>query len=306
MKVFVTGASGHIASALIPELIHHGHSVVGLARSDASAAKVSALGAEVQRGDLYDPAGLAAAAAESDGVIHLAFDHDSMFGGDRDKAIAADMSVLHAFGDALAGTDKPLIGTGGSLMLAFMGITDRPGTEEDRGPGGPRIDAENYTMGLADEGVRSGWVRLAPMVHSDLDKTTGFTGSQISFAREAGAAAYVGEGTNRWPAANTYDIAVLYRLALEKGPAGQIYHGVEGPSMPRTLIAQTIAELLGIATKSITQEEAPRYLGFLADFASLDNPVSNDTTREILGWEPTHPTWVQDLQSGIYGGKVAA
>ncbi len=306
MRVFVTGASGHIASALIPELLNHGHEVVGLARSDASAAKVSALGAEVRRGDLYDPEALAAAAAEADGVIHLAFDHDAMFGGDRDKAINADMTVLQAFGHALAGTDKPLIGTGGSLMLAFMGITDRPGTEDDRGPGGPRIDAENYVIGLAEQGVRSGWVRLAPMVHSDLDKTTGFTGSQITFARDAGAAAYVGEGTNRWPAASTYDIATLYRLALEKGPAGQICHGVEGPSMPRTLIAETIAELLGIETKSITQEEAPQYLGFLADFLSLDNPVSNDKTRAILGWEPTHPTWVEDVKSGIYGGKVAA
>ena len=306
MRVFVTGASGHIASAVIPELISHGHAVVGLARSDASAETVAALGAEVRRGDLYDPEGLAAAARETDAVIHLAFDHDAMFSGDREKAIDADLAVLTAFGEALAGSDKPLVGTGGSLMLAFMGITDRPGTEDDRGPGGPRIDAENYVIGLADQGVRSGWVRLAPMVHSDLDKTTGFTASQIAFAREAGAAAYVGDGSNRWPAANTYDIATLYRLAIEKGPAGQIYHGVEGPSMPRTLIAETIAELLGIETKSITQEEAPQYLGFLADFSVLDNPVSNDKTREILGWEPTHPTWVEDVKSGIYGAKSYA
>jgi nucleoside-diphosphate-sugar epimerase len=301
MRVFVTGASGHIASALIPELIDHGHEVVGLARSDAAAEKVLTLGAEVRRGDLYDPNGLAAAAQEADGVIHLAFDHASMFGGDREKAVEADMTVLKAFGDALAGTDKPLVGTGGSLMLAFMGITDRPGTEDDRGPGGPRIDAENYTIALADQGVRSGWVRLAPMVHSELD-TSGFTPSLIGFAREAGAAGYVGDGSNRWPAASTYDIAGLYRLALEKGPAGQIYHGVEGPGYPRTLIAQTIAEKLGLEAKSITQDEAPQYLGFLADFASLDNPISNDITRQVLGWEPTHPTWVEDVQSNAYSG----
>jgi nucleoside-diphosphate-sugar epimerase len=186
-------------------------------------------------------------------------------------------------------------------MLAFMGITDRPGTEDDRGPGGPRIDAENYTIALADQGVRSGWVRLAPMVHSELD-TSGFTPSLIGFAREAGAAGYVGDGSNRWPAASTYDIAGLYRLALEKGPAGQIYHGVEGPGYPRTLIAQTIAEKLGLEAKSITQDEAPQYLGFLADFASLDNPISNDITRQVLGWEPTHPTWVEDVQSNAYSG----
>jgi nucleoside-diphosphate-sugar epimerase len=305
MKVFVTGASGHIGSALIPELLHHGHEVVGLARSDSSAAQVAERGAEVRRGDLYDPEGLAAAARESDAVIHLAFDHESMFGGDREKAVGADLTVLNAFGDALAGTDKPLVGTGGSLMLAFMGITDRPGTEEDRGPGGPRIDAENYVIGLKDRGVRSGWVRLAPMVHSELD-TSGFTPTLIGAARAAGAAAYVGDGSNRWPAANTYDIATLYRLAIEKGPAGQIYHGVEGPSMPRTLIAETIAEGLGIEAKSISQAEAGQYLSFLGDFASLDNPVSNDATREILGWEPTHPGWVEDVRSGHYFAAVTA
>lgn len=301
MRVFITGASGHIASALIPELIDHGHQVVGLARSDAAAEKVATLGAEVRRGDLYDPEDLGAAAHQADGVIHLAFDHASMFGGDREKALDADMTVLKAFGDALAGTDKPLIGTGGTLMLAFMGITDRPGTEADRGPGGPRIDAENYTIALAESGVRSGWVRLAPMVHSELD-TSGFTPSLINFAKAAGAAGYVGDGANRWPAANTRDIATLYRLALEKGPAGQIYHGVEGPGYPRTLIAETIAEKLGLEAKSITQEEAPQYLGFLADFASLDNPVSNAKTRDVLGWEPSHRTWVEDVQSSAYSG----
>jgi nucleoside-diphosphate-sugar epimerase len=259
----------------------------------------------VRRGDLYDPEGLAAAAAETDGVIHLAFDHASMFGGDREKAIGADLGALTAFGDALAGTDKPLIGTGGSLMLAFMGITDRPGTEADRGPGGPRIDAENYAIGLADRGVRSGWVRLAPMVHSELD-TSGFTPSLIQFARDAGAAAYVGDGANAWPAANTYDIATLYRLAVERGPAGQIYHGVEGPSYPRTVIAGAIAEGLGIETRSISQDEAGQYLGFLGDFASLDNPISNDLTRAVLGWEPTHPNWVEDVKSGHYFAPVTA
>jgi nucleoside-diphosphate-sugar epimerase len=296
MRVFVTGASGHIASALIPELLSHGHEVVGLARSDASAAKVAALGAEVCRGDLYDPEALATAARDTDGVVHLAFDHASMFGGDRERAIEADMAVLKAFGEALTGTDKPLVGTGGTLMLAFMGITDRPGTEADRGPGGPRIDAENYVIGLADQGVRSGWVRLAPMVHSDLD-TTGFTPALIQFARDSGAAGYVGEGPNRWPAAHTRDIAALYRLAVEQGPAGQIYHGVEGPSYPRKLIAETIATGVGLEAKSITQAEAPQYLSYLADFAGLDNPISNDITREVLGWEPTHPGWVADVEN---------
>ena len=299
MRVFVTGASGHIASAVIPELINHGHEVVGLARSEASAATVAGYGAEVRRGDLDDLDGLAAAAADADGVIHLAFKHEAMRTGDFMGAVGADMAATQALGDALIGTDKPYLTTGGTLMLSMAGITDRPGTEDDQSEGGPRVDAANYTIALAQQGVRSGVVRLAPMVHSDLDHH-GFTSALIGFASESGAAAYVGDGSNRWPAANTYDIGVLYRLALETGPAGSTYHGVEGPSMTRKLIAETIAGKLGLEAKSITQEEAEQYLGFLGAFASLDNPVSNDKTRSVLGWEPTHPDWVQDVTTGHY------
>jgi nucleoside-diphosphate-sugar epimerase len=147
--------------------------------------------------------------------------------------------------------------------------------------------------------VRSSVVRLAPMVHSDLDHH-GFTHALIDFARENGVAAYTGDGSNRWPAANTYDIGVLYRLALEKAPAGSTLHGVGDTGIPRKVIAETIAGKLGVQTKSITDEEAPHYLGFLAAFASLDNPTSNDKTRELLGWEPTHPGWIQDVKAGRY------
>ena len=299
MRVFVTGASGHIASAVIPELLNNGHQVIGLARSDASAEAVATLGAEVRRGDLDDLAGLSAAAAESDGVIHLAFKHEAMRSGDFMSAIEADMAVIQAIGETLIGTDKPFITTGGTLMLAMGGVTGRPGAEDDRVPGGPRVDAENYTVGLGAQGVRSSVVRLSPMVHSDLDHH-GFTHALIDFARENGVAAYTGDGSNRWPAANTHDIGVLYRLALEKGPAGSIFHGVGDTGIPRKLIAETIAGKLGIETKSVTAEEAPQYLGFLVPFAGLDNPTSNDKTREVLGWEPTHPGWVEDLQTGHY------
>jgi nucleoside-diphosphate-sugar epimerase len=299
MRVFVTGASGHIASAVIPELLNNGHQVIGLARSDASAEAVATLGAEVRRGDLDDLAGLSAAAAESDGVIHLAFKHEAMRSGDFMSAIEADMAVIQAIGETLIGTDKPFITTGGTLMLAMGGVTGRPGAEDDRVPGGPRVDAENYTVGLGAQGVRSSVVRLSPMVHSDLDHH-GFTHALIDFARENGVAAYTGDGSNRWPAANTHDIGVLYRLALEKGPAGSIFHGVGDTGIPRKLIAETIAGKLGIDTKSVTAEEAPQYLGFLVPFAGLDNPTSNDKTREVLGWEPTHPGWVEDLQTGHY------
>jgi len=304
MRVFITGASGHIASAVIPELLNDGHQVVGLARSDASAEEVAAIGAEVRRGDLDDLHGLSRAASEADGVIHLAFKHESMRTGDFIGAIESDMAATQALGEALVGTDKPFVTTGGTLMLAMAGITGRPGTEDDQSEGGPRVDAANYTLGLAQRGVRSSVIRLAPMVHSDLDHH-GFTHALIGFARENGAAAYVGDGSNRWPAANTYDIGVLYRLAVEKAPAGSTFHGVGDLGIPRKLIAETIAGKLGVETKSITDEDAPQYLGFLAAFAGLDNPVLNDKTRRVLGWEPTHPGWVEDVENGRYFVAVA-
>jgi len=297
MRVFVTGASGHIASAVIPELLNNGHQVVGLARSDASAQAVAAMGAEVRRGDLDDLDGLKAAAAEADGVIHLAFKHEAMRTGDFMGAVDSDMTATRAIGETLIGTDKPFVSTGGTLMLAMAGITGRPGTEDDQSEGGPRTDAANYTIALASQGVRSSVVRLSPMVHSDLDHH-GFTHALIGFARENGVAAYTGDGSNRWPAANTYDVGVLYRLAVEKAPAGSTLHGVGDTGIPRKVIAETIAGKLGIETKSITDEEAPQYLGFLVPFAGLDNPTSNDKTRELLGWEPTHPGWIEDVESG--------
>ena len=299
MRVFVTGASGHIASAVIPELLDHGHAVVGLARSQASAEAVAALGAEVRRGDLDDLDGLRAAAAEADGVIHLAFKHEAMRTGDFMGAVDSDLAATRAIGETLIGTDKPFVTTGGTLMLAMAGITGRPGTEEDQFGGGPRTDAANYTTGLAEQGVRSSVIRLAPMVHSELDHH-GFTHALIGFAAEHGVAAYTGDGSNRWPAANPHDIGVLYRLAVERAPAGSTFHGVGDLGIPRKRIAETIAGRLGVPTRSISDEEAPQYLGFLAAFAGLDNPVSTDITRAVLGWEPTHPGWVQDVQNGHY------
>src|ERR1700678_3365834 len=299
VRVFVTGASGHIASAVIPELLNHGHQVVGFARTDASAEAVAALGAEVRRGDLDDLDGLKAAAAEADGVIHLAFKHEAMRTGDFMGAVDSDLVATQAMGEMLIGTDKPFVTTGGTLMLAIAGITGRPGTEDDQSGGGPRVDAANYTIRLAQRGVRSSVVRLAPMVHSDLDHH-GFTHALIGFARENGVAAYTGDGSNRWPAASTYDIGVLYRLALELAPAGSTLHGVGDTGIPRKLIAETIAGKLGVQAKSITNDEAPQYLGFLAGFAGLDNLTSNDKTRAVLGWEPTHPGWVKDVETGHY------
>ncbi len=301
MRVFVTGASGHIASAVIPELLDNGHRVVGLARSDASAAAVAALGAEVRRGDLDDLDVLREAADQADGVIHLAFKHETLRNGGFMDAVAADMAATRAIGEALIGTDKPFVSTGGTLMLAMAGITGRPGTEDDQSEGGPRTDAANYAISLGQRGVRSSVIRLAPMVHSELDHH-GFTPALIGFARENGVAAYTGDGSNRWPAANTHDIGVLYRLALETAPAGATFHGVGDTGIPRKVIAETIAGKLGVEARSVTDEEAPEYLGFLAAFAGLDNPTSNEKTREVLGWEPTHPGWVEDVRNGHYFG----
>jgi nucleoside-diphosphate-sugar epimerase len=299
MRIFVTGASGHIASAVIPELLRNGHQVVGLARSKVSSEVVAALGAEVRHGDLEDLEGLRCAAANADGVIHLAFRHDAMRSGDFMGAVNSDLAATQAIGETLVGSGKPFVTTSGTLMLAMTGIAGRPGTEADQSDGGPRVDAANYTVALAQRGVRSSVVRLAPMVHSDLD-LHGFTAALIGFARESGAAPYIGVGDNRWPAANSYDIGALYRLAVERGPAGSTFHGVGDPGIPFKVIAETIAAKLGIPTKSITQEEAPLYLGFLASFAGLDNPVSNDKTRNELGWEPTHLGWIEDVQTGHY------
>jgi nucleoside-diphosphate-sugar epimerase len=299
MRVFVTGASGHIGSPVVAELLGAGHEVVGLARSDESAAKLEAAGAEVRRGDLDDLDGLAEAAADSDGVIHLAFKHDLMRTGDMEGAIGADIAAAGAFGDALAGTDKPFVNTGGTLMLAMAGINDRPGTEADTLPGGHRVDVENATIALADRGVRSSVIRLSPLVHSDLDKH-GFGPVLIGIAREKGYAGYPGEGTNRWPAVHTLDAASLYRHAVESAPAGSRLHGVGDEGIPFREIAAAIGAGTGLPVRSVPAEETEDYFGFLAFFIGLDNPTSNKITRESVDWEPIRPGLIADYAEGHY------
>jgi nucleoside-diphosphate-sugar epimerase len=297
MRVFVTGASGHIGLPVTEELVGAGHEVVGLARSDDSAAKIEAAGATVRRGDLDDLDGLAAAASEADGVIHLAFKHDLMATGEMDAAIAADMAATEAFGDALAGTDKAFVNTSGTLMLALMGISGR--TENDRSPGGHRADVENATLALADRGVRSAVVRLSPFVHSDLDKH-GFGPILIGIARQKGFAGYPGEGTNRLPGVHTLDAARLYRLAVESAPAGSVLHGVGDEGVPTKEIAEAIGRGTGLPVRSVPQDETEDYFGFLNFALVADNPTSNAKTRELLGWEPTHPGLIADYDAGHY------
>jgi nucleoside-diphosphate-sugar epimerase len=296
MRVFVTGASGHIASALIPELLGAGHQVVGLARSDEGATAVAAAGAEVVRGDLSDPTALAGFAVGAEGVIHLAFDNSF---SDMMAAAAADLAAIEAMGSALAGTDKPFVVTGGTLMLA-MANPGTLGTEDEVLPGGPRVDSENAAIGLAGRGVRSSAVRLAPFVHSELDHT-GFAHWVIAAARQHGVSAYIGDGANRLPALHTRDAGSLYRLALEKAPAGTRLHGVESVGVPFREIAEVVGRHLEVPVRSLTAEEALGHFEFpLSWLAGLDNPTSNDRTREVLGWSPTQASLVEDLEHGHY------
>jgi nucleoside-diphosphate-sugar epimerase len=296
MRVFVTGASGHIGSALVPELLQAGHQVTGLARSEESAAALVAMGADVRRGDLDDLEGLQAAAADSDGVIHLAFKHDfSDFLGN----VESDRRAVEAIGAALVGSGKPFVGTSGTLMVAF--VEGRLATEEDTLPAGPRIDSENYAIALADRGVRSAVVRLAPLVHSNLDHH-GFTHHIIDCARKAGVSAYVGDGTNRWPALHTLDAARLYRLALESAPAGTRLHGVADEGVAFRDIAESVGRHLSLPTKSITAEEAPEHFGFLAPLSVLDDATSSERTQKILDWHPVQKDLLADLDEGHYFG----
>jgi nucleoside-diphosphate-sugar epimerase len=294
MHVFVTGATGHIGSAVVDELLQAGHRVTGLARSDASAAALTDKGVEVYRGDLADPDGLGTAAAASDGVIHLAFAHDfDNFVGVAEQ----DLHAVQAMGEALAGSDRPLVVTSGTLMLAFAG-QDGFATEEVTLPAGPRIDAENAAIALAGRGVRSSVVRLSPLVHSHLDGH-GFGPTLIDIARETGKSAYVGDGSNRWPAVHTLDAARLYRLALEKAPAGTRLHGVADEGVPFRDIATVIGRQLDVPVGSIPLEEAAHFR-FLGGFVPIDNPTSSALTQKVLDWRPEGPWLIEDLEQGHY------
>ncbi|WP_216896056.1 SDR family oxidoreductase [Nocardia alni] len=307
MRVFVTGGTGHAGSYIIPELITAGHEVTGLARSDTAAAALSAIGAKVRRGELQDLDGLQEAAAASDGVIHVAHRQDLLPSGGIDAVAAAELPVVLAYGEALAGTGKPLVAAGSTGSPGSLG---RAATEEDpalpcgdeyKGTLRARNVVESAVVGLAERGVRSSIVRLPTIMHSTTDHA-GFLPTLITLAQEKGFAGYPGDGGNLWNAVHVRDAASLFRLALEKGAAGTYWHAVEDGGIPFREIAEAIGNHLGLPAVSVPADELmlPGYFGFLANLVTLDLPVSNLITRRTLGWEPTQPSLFADLDNGHY------
>jgi nucleoside-diphosphate-sugar epimerase len=304
MRVFVTGASGWIGSAVVPELLGAGHQVVGLARSDASAAAIAVAGAEVQRGTLDDLDGLRNAAGASDAVIHLAFKHDLAFSGDFQGAADADRRAVETIGEALAGSEKPFVIASGILGIA----PGRVATEQD-GHGSPpdgawgsgpltRWETAELVLSLASRGVRSSIVRLAPTNHGDGDN--GFIATLVGIARDKGVSGYIGEGASRWTAVHRLDSARLFRLALEQAPAGSTLHGVADEGVPIRDIAEVIGRHLDVPVDSISPQDAGEHFTWLAGFLGLDSPASSALTRELLGWQPTQLGLIADLDQGHY------
>ncbi|HEY6497230.1 MAG TPA: SDR family oxidoreductase [Trebonia sp.] len=297
MRVFVTGATGWIGSVVVRELLTAGHQVVGLARSGGSAARVTAAGAEVFTGSLEDTDGLRAAAAEADGVIHTGYVHDFSPTGDPAAAAALDGRVIAAFGEALAGTGKPLV-VASALPPAPAGGVSTEDVRSPENPAHPRVSEPAALAVAAGAGVRASVVRLPPSVHGEGDYW--FVPIFIGIARKTGVSAYIGDGGNVWPAVHRVDAARLFRIALEQAPAGTLLNAVADEGVPFREIAEVIGRHLRVPARSIAAEDARDQFGTLAGFAATDVPASSAITRERFGWRPVEPGLIADLELGHY------
>lgn len=296
MHVFVTGATGFIGSALVLELLKAGHKVTGLARSDASAKKLVDVGAEVLRGDLDDLESLKRGAAASEGVIHCAFKHDF---ANFEASCQADRTAVETLGAALTGSEKPLIVTSGTAALAPGHVaTEEEDVANPVGPASIRLQTEVVALAMAKNDVRVSVVRLPPSVHGDGDE--GFMSMLIGVARKQGVSAYIGDGLNRWPAVHKFDAATLYRLALEKAPAGSRFHAIGDEGVLIKDVAEVIGRRLNLPVVSKTLEEAMTQFGLFAGLLAQNIPASSARTQEQLGWKPTHPALIPDLEGDYY------
>jgi nucleoside-diphosphate-sugar epimerase len=301
MRVFVTGASGWIGSATVDELLAAGHEVTGLARSDASAAALQAKGARVRRGDLDDLASIRASAEAAEAVIHLANKHDW---GNPANSVTAEVGAVQTIGDALAGTGRPFL-----LAAGVAGLTrGRPATENDpspfHGPDSPRGGSENLALDFVGRGVHTVALRFAPTVHGVGDH--GFVAMIAAVAREKGVSGYPGDGTSRWSAVHRSDAARLVALGLEKAPAGARLHAVAEEGVPAREIAAAIGRDLGLPVTSIAPDDVQGHFGFIGTFFGMDMAATSTATRELLGWAPTGPTLIEDLDAGAYSAQAPA
>lgn len=296
MRVFVTGATGMIGSAVVRELLAEGHQVSGLTRSDASAQALADAGGEPVRGTLTDLDVLRAAAENADGVVHTAFQHDL---GDMVAAARTDLAVIEAIGDVLAGSDRPFVFTSGTAGVApgRTAAEDTPPPPSEQAL--PRVVTEGIALAYAARGVRVSSVRLPPSVHGSADKH-GFIPTIIATARDKGVSSYVDSGANRWPAVHQLDAAHLFRLALEHAPAGSVLHGVGDEGVPTKELAEVIGRQLGVPVRSVAAADAAAHFGFLGLAWGLDMPATSVLTQKLLDWHPVQPGLVADLEAGHY------
>ncbi|UJW76364.1 SDR family oxidoreductase [Rhizobium sp. SL42] len=292
MRVFVTGATGFVGSAIVRELLQAGHQVTGLARSDAAAAQLLTAGVTPHRGDLEDAGSLRRGASLADGVIHTGFNHDfSRF----EENCAVDAAAIAVLGDALAGTGRLLLVTSGTGLLSPGRLATEADAQTSRHT--PRR-SEQAAEAISARGGSVSIVRLPPSVHGDGDH--GFVPILIGMARQKGASAMIGDGSNLWPAVHRLDAAKVYRLALENGTAGVRYHAVAEEGVPFRQIAEVIGRRLGVPVLSKSAQEAPEHFGWFTHFAGIDSPASSAWTRETLGWTPDQPTLIADIDRAIY------